>query len=326
MFATNISLTNWQAVTQAPVFSGNALVVSFPFSNASGYFRLQQTNSAGSGGCLFQATPPQINSGASSLLTWCPQAGTSYRISPGPGAVTGSSLAVSPTNTTVYSLISSNAQGMLTNNAAVIVGPCGWLQVSNWDVTLGFTYSEARSTPSYNFQIDHEGDITFHLVRDPTSTDTDAYYFGFATDGALDRAFMDDREDDKTGPSVFTTTETSTRFIAPDHTVSTFSLHLTCTTYSFSYNVLMITTETSQFGTDTSLDGLATGAVYARPLSNSTNVITLFGVFVPAEYPPANLDYFTPSSSLGEAMFNTGTTTSSTAGDAVLDWTLKPEP
>src|ERR1035437_1565779 len=68
MSTTNLSSANWQAVTQAAVPSGNSLVVLFPFSNTSSYFRLEQTG----GGCVFQAAPPVINSGGSSTLTWCP--------------------------------------------------------------------------------------------------------------------------------------------------------------------------------------------------------------------------------------------------------------
>ncbi len=50
------------------------------------------SNKPTAAGCVFQATPPVITSGASSTLSWCPVAGLTYRISPGPGIVTGGSL------------------------------------------------------------------------------------------------------------------------------------------------------------------------------------------------------------------------------------------
>ena len=136
MSSANLASPNWQAVTQAIVPSGGSLVVLFPFNRASGFFRLQQTN--GGGGCVFQATPPVINSGGSSTLTWCPVAGLTYRVSPGPGILTGGSLGVSPTATTIYTLTASNATSITTNFTAVIVNPCGFASVSNWDATLTF--------------------------------------------------------------------------------------------------------------------------------------------------------------------------------------------
>lgn len=207
MYTPNLSSSNWLPV-RAHFLSSNALVFLYSVTNSYGFFRLQQANSGGSGGCAFQAPPPVINPGASSTLTWCPVAGTSYRISPGQGSISGGSLDVSPTNTTVYSLVASNAQGMVTNNTTVIVGPCGWLQVSNWDVSLDILYNLTPSTASYNFNILHYAGVTFHLNREPISSDTDAYYFGFATDDpnpdtflSEDKAEILDMEVDKTGPA-----------------------------------------------------------------------------------------------------------------------------
>src|ERR1039457_2810584 len=70
--ATDLSSpTNWHSVPQTPIPQGNALVVLFPFSDKSRYFRLEQ-----GGSCVFQATPPVIVSGGSSTLSWCPVTGT----------------------------------------------------------------------------------------------------------------------------------------------------------------------------------------------------------------------------------------------------------
>src|ERR1041385_6015996 len=161
MSTTNLSLANWQAVTQAVVPLNNTLVVLFPFANKSGFFRLQQTNG---GGCVFQATPPIINSGVSSTLTWCPVAGETYRLCPGPGIVTGGSASVSPTVTTVYTLTASNTTGITTNFTSVIVNPCGFASGSTCRATLTFSYSLAPSAWGFSFRVTRQAQATFRLM------------------------------------------------------------------------------------------------------------------------------------------------------------------
>jgi hypothetical protein len=104
------------------------------------------------------------------------------------------------------------------------------------------------------------------------------------------------------------------------------SLHLTCTTYDFTYNVLINTTEISQFGTTTSIDGAGTGGIGPR-------AIPVLGEYgneidgedqIPAQYPPSATEFFTPSSDLGERMFTTGTATSANAGTALVIWMIHP--
>jgi hypothetical protein len=223
-----------------------------------------------------------------------------------------------PTVTTVYTLIASNAMGVVSNSVAVIVNPCGFLYLTNWDATLDFSYARAPSTPDYSFNINHQGHVTFHLTRQ-TGTATDAYFFGFATGGS---GSLNDREDDKTGPTVYTTTEVGS---GPPQLGSYLSLHVTCSTYDFSYNVLINTTETSAFGTTTSADGVGSGAIGPRTLTVVANTITDSGQ-VPAEYPPSSSEFFTPSSDLGKAMFDTGVVSNTTAGDASVSWSFTPVP
>jgi hypothetical protein len=312
-------------VLVTPFPSSNALAVSLPAADSQRYFRLEK---AGAESCVFQATPQVINSGTSSTLTWCRVAGYTYWISPAPGGgsgvQSGNSLVVSPTNTTVYSLIASNAQGLvLTNNAAVIVNPCGWLQVSNLYVDITFDYELAPSTASYNFHVHHLAGVTFHLYRQ-SATATDAYFLGFTTDDEvlgtkLDSTWMDDREDDKTGPAVLTTTEKGGPQAPSRHDVSTLILHVTCTTYDFSYNVLMDVTEVTPFGTFPQSDGVGTGAIVTRALPTDKSSIYDWAA-VPGEYPPNAGDYFTPSSDLGKAMFTTGAVPGPTAGEADVTW------
>jgi hypothetical protein len=323
-YATNLG--NWQPVPLIPPPLGDAYVVVLPLDDPSGYFRLQQVGGAG-GGCAFQATPAVITAGASSTLTWCPQAGTSYSISPGPGSVSGSSLSVSPSTTTVYSLTASNASEVLTGVATVIVNPCGWLQVKSWDAKLYFSYIDAGSTSDYNFSLRHTvgfvDDITFHLTLQAGSTATDASYFGFATSG---KVAMKDREDDKTGPQVFTTTEVGSG--SPVLNVSFMSLHVTCTSYDFSYSVVMNTTETSSFGVTTSFDGTATGGMAGRPLPAAIGVIR-DEEYLPGEYPPSGGDYFSPDSDLGKAAFTTGVFPQASrlgSDAATVEWQFSPAP
>jgi hypothetical protein len=321
MCTTNLASANWQPVAQAPVLSGNLLVVSLPMTNLSEFFLLQQ-NSGGGGGCVFQAAPPTITAGGSSTLSWCPQPGTTYSVSPGPGIVTGGSLVVSPTVTTVYSLTTSNASGLETNNAAVIVNPCGWLQVNKWNVSMNFSYSLAPSASGYTFDVSQSAYVTFNLTRQ-SGTATDAYYFGFATGVG---ATINDKEVDATGPRTFTTTEVSSGGTgSPVLNLSTLFLHLTCNSYDFSYNVLVNTTETSDFGVFPGSDGVGSGAITSRPLPGGTNEI-FESEHVLAQYPPANAQYFAPSSDLGKAMFSTGTATTSNAGNAFLAWIFTPAP
>jgi hypothetical protein len=324
VYTTNLVPASWQPVPLIPLPLANALVVRFPLADLNGYFRLQQVS--GGGGCLFQATPAVLTAGDSSTLTWCPQPGSTYSLSPGPGTVTGSSFSVSPANTTVYSLTASNAFGVITNFTTVVVSPCGWLQVKTWDAKLYFNYYDDGSASEYHFSISHSvglvDDITFHLTLQAGSTTSDATYFGYATGG---NGSMNDREDDKPGPQVFTTTEVGSG--PPVLNVSYLSLHVTCTSYDFSYSVLINTTETSEFGVITSLDGLGAGAIASRPLPGSDGKIE-DGDFVPAQYPPSGGDYFSPDSDLGKAAFTVSVLPSDFGKELgpLVQWEFTPVP
>jgi hypothetical protein len=59
----------------------------------------------------FTATPAKLAPGQSATLGWSATGATSLRIDPGVGAVTGSSVKVTPTATTVYTLTATNAFG-----------------------------------------------------------------------------------------------------------------------------------------------------------------------------------------------------------------------
>jgi len=334
MSTTNLDPAVWQPVPLAPFPSNDAIIVRMPVTELRRFFRLQPI-SLGLGVCVFQATPPVINSGGSSTLTWCPQAGYSYWISPAPGGgagiVTGNSLNVSPTNTTVYTLTASNALGAVTaDTATVICNPCGWLQLTNIDADITFDYSFSRSTLAYDFSVFQFGSFTFHLQRFPGSTDTDAYFFGTTTADPLfgvplDEGFIKDREVDKTGPQAFTTTEVTGGLAPSLHDVSSLTLHVTCTTVDFSFNVLANVTEATAFGTFAQSDGVGTGQVTTRPIEVIYQSIRGYAD-ISAAYPPNSGDYFVPSSDVGKALFSTGTVTAPNAGTALITWSFFPPP
>jgi hypothetical protein len=69
----------------------------------------------------FSAQPANIQPGASSTLSWDVTGGAGLSISPGVGAVSGSSIAVSPTTTTRYTLVAANAGGAASAQVTVTV-------------------------------------------------------------------------------------------------------------------------------------------------------------------------------------------------------------
>ncbi|HXC16746.1 MAG TPA: glycoside hydrolase family 44 protein [Holophagaceae bacterium] len=86
------------------------------------------SSASGSGGgaapaiSSFAATPPSIAPGASTTLTWSVSGATSLSIDQGVGAVTGkTSIAASPSTTTIYTLTATNAAGSATASATVAV-------------------------------------------------------------------------------------------------------------------------------------------------------------------------------------------------------------
>ncbi len=318
--ATNLSTHTWQAVTQTSVLSGTSLVVLFPLTNKSGYFRLTQTNS---GGCVFQATPPVITSGASSTLTWCTVAGTTYRISPGPGVVTGGGLVVSPTTTTVYMLTASNTLGITTNFTAVIVNPCGFASVSNWNATLTFTYTLAPSAPGYSFSISRQATVTFHL----TQSGPGLFTFDGSASGTVS---INDREDDSSSGTLITSTTIGTG--PPVPLLSTFVLGINCTSNLYNFaaiaavNAIDTTISEGQSSSSprTAIAGQVSILPRALPVSSSTisgsAVLPVLGPTIPTT------DYYTPNDFIANDMWINGVITDATAGTASVSWSIAPAP
>ncbi|MBI2512530.1 MAG: hypothetical protein HYV96_11155 [Opitutae bacterium] len=69
----------------------------------------------------FYAQPAFIQSGASTTLTWNVSGADTLSISPGIGAVTGNSVAVTPTASTTYTLTAQNQIGATTRTASVTI-------------------------------------------------------------------------------------------------------------------------------------------------------------------------------------------------------------
>lgn len=88
----------------------------------------------------FTASPATIASGATSTLAWQVSGAASLSISPGVGAVNGSSVVVSPATTTRYTLLATNAFGSTTAQATVTVTAPptagGFFLISNPDIEL----------------------------------------------------------------------------------------------------------------------------------------------------------------------------------------------
>lgn len=324
MSATNVLSTNWNAVTQAAFLSNNLLTVLFPISNKSSFFRLLETNSGG--GCVFQATPPIITSGAMSVLSWCTVAGTTYRVTPGPGVVSGGNLTVSPTVTTTYTLTASNSLGIVTNFATVIVNPCGFASVSNWDGTMTFNYTLAPSSGPYSFNINQSAQITFHLTR-TGGTDSAPQYQAIPSGTSS----INNTENDSSSGSLITTTEIGTGAPRADLSFVLLAINCASNSYAISGNVAIdaIETEYSSGPPSSSATTPIVGLFVAGPYSLPTNENSItFSGTLPARGPTwfGGGSYYEPDNDLANDMFINGVVTDTTAGNVSISWTFSPAP
>lgn len=67
------------------------------------------------------ATPSSISTGSSSTLSWTVSGASYVIVSPGPGAVRGTSVAVKPGQTTTYTLYTTNQYGRTSATTTVTV-------------------------------------------------------------------------------------------------------------------------------------------------------------------------------------------------------------
>jgi hypothetical protein len=71
----------------------------------------------------FGANPAAVTSGQSATLAWAVSVGTTLRLDPEVGPVTGTSVTVHPAATTLYTLTATNGAGAATATATVLVVP-----------------------------------------------------------------------------------------------------------------------------------------------------------------------------------------------------------
>ena len=304
---------NWQPVSGAPFPFGNSMVVFIPITNQSGFFRLQPSN--GGGGCVFHATPTTIAPGGSSTLSWCPVAGTTYQILPSPGAVTGSNIVLSPTSTTVFTLVASNATGVASSSATVTVAAaCQFGNATAWNCTFSFSYTADPSSSSYIFSINQQANLTFHLSLDALNNNIAVFK------GALGgNAQVNDSETITGSPPPNTVTGSGTPLSGQP-----FNLTINCAagTYTFDVQPVIIA---SWNGTpmDTRV-----GSVYV----NDRSLPLTYGPISSSESLPARGPFWNGTGDwcfpggLGPTMFTSGLVTDYTAGSASVSWSFTPSP
>jgi hypothetical protein len=94
----------------------------------------------------FTATPSSIVAGSPATLAWTVSGASAVSIAPGVGVVTGSSVTVSPTATTVYTLTATNDGGNSTATATVTVTPFPVPLIASFTATPSTIARGASST------------------------------------------------------------------------------------------------------------------------------------------------------------------------------------
>ncbi len=292
-------------------------------ANRSTFFRLQSINGGGGGGCTFQATPPIILQGQSSTLSWCPVPGTTYTLVPGPGMVTGSNFVVSPTVTTIYTLIASGPAGVTSNHTTVEVSPhtCDFGNVRSWDCTLNFSYDHFASSSGYEFSIDQEGNLTFHLTPSTVTINTAI----FTGDLGGNAQIADLQNDLGVQPPNNITTVTGS---AVPESGSHVELDINCNDGTYTIVVTpAIHADWTQNGTVSLLTTVGNVNIIDHPLPTVFGTISGAGS-IPAHgplYSGSTTDFYR-SGGLGQNMFTTGTESESNGGTVDVSWTLVPTP
>jgi hypothetical protein len=242
--------------------------------------------------------------------------------------VTGGSLIVSPTVTTVYTLTASNALGVVTNFTTVIVNPCGFASVSNWDGTLNFSYALAPPSPAYIFSISHQAYLSFHLTRSMVSP-TSAEFTGYPTGNAQ----MNDRVDDLTQMPITTMTTIGSGPPLQDVNLPATSqliLDIDCTTGTYSFTIIVqisATLTASSAGPITEPSTVGTVTVSHRALPVAVSTLSS-SELLPARGPlwAGGGDLYDPGDLVADSMFITGVVTDNTAGNATVNWSFVPAP
>lgn len=318
------NLNSWQPASATPINLGNIVMAIVSATNRSIFFRLQSTNgSGGGGGCTFQATPPTILQGQSSTLSWCPLAGTTYVLVPGPGALTGSNFVVSPTATTIYTLIASGPAGVTSNYTTVEVSShtCDFGSVRNWYCTLDFSYIHSASSSSYIYDVNQQGNLNFHLTPSTVTIDTAIF-----TGDLGGTAQINDRQNDLgVQPPNNITTVTGSDVPDPG---SHLELDIDCNAGTYTIIVTpAINANWTQNGTVNLLTMVGNVNIIDHPLPTAFGTISGSGS-IPAHGPlySGSVTDFYRTGGLGQNMFTTGTESESNGGTVDVSWTLMPTP
>ncbi len=312
--STNLtSPANWQPVSSAPFPFGNSMVVFILITNNAIFFRLQQGN--GGGGCVFHATPSTIAPGGSSTLNWCPIAGTTFQILPGIGTVTGSNIVVSPTTTTVFTLVASNATGVTSSSATVTVAAaCQFGNAVGWNCTFSFSYTANPSSSSYEFSINQQANLTFHLSLDALNNNIAVFKGNMGGN-----AQINDSEIVVGSPPPNTVTGSGTPLSGQP-----FNLTINCTAGTYTFDAQPVI---SASWNGTVMD-TRVGSVYV----NDRALPLTYGPISSSESLPARGPYWNGTGDwyfpggLGPNMFTSGLVTDYTAGNASVSWSLTPSP
>lgn len=317
---TNLSTPNsWQLASATPVNLGTMIMAIVSVTNRSTFFRLQASNSS----CIFQATPPVIVQGQSSTLSWCPIPGTTYTLTPGPGIVLGSNLVVSPSVTTIFSLVASNVAGMITNYATVSVTPhtCDFASARSWDGTLNFSYAHSASSSGYSYNVNQQGNLTFHLTPSTVTINTATF-----TGDLGGNAQINDLQNDLgvPPPNNITTVIGSAVPVSGSH----LELDIDCANGTYTLVVTpAIYANWTQNGTVSLLTTVGNVNIIDHPLPNAFGTLSGSGS-IPAHGPlyPGSATDFYRTGGLGQNMFTTGTVSESDGGTVDVSWTLVPNP
>ena len=263
---------------------------------------------------MFHATPSTIAPGGSSTLSWCPVAGTTFQILPGIGTVTGSNIVVSPTATTVFTLVASNMTGVTEESATVTVAAaCQFGNAVGWNCTFSFSYTADPSSSDYNFSINQQANLTFRLSLDALNNNIAIFKGGFAGNAQVN----DSENVTGNSPTIVVGSGTPLSRQPAILTINcadgTYSLNMQ-PVISASWNGTVMDTRVGNVYVNNRALPLTYG-----PISSSESL--------PARGPFWNGsgDYYYPGG-LGDVMFFSGLVTDYTAGNASVSWTLTPSP
>ena len=254
---------------------------------------------------------PQLLPAAAAPLSWCPVAGTTFQIFPGIGTVTGSNIVVSPTSTTVFTLVASSATGVTSSSATVTVAAaCQFDNATAWNCTFSFSYTAYPSSSSYVFSINQQANLTFHLSLDSLNNNIAVFKGNMGGNAQINDSEI------MTGTIV---TGSGTPLSSQP-----FNLTINCAVGTYTFDAQPVI---SASWNGTPMD-TRVGSVYV----NDRSLPLTYGPISSSESLPARGpfwngtgDWYFPGG-LGPTMFSSGLVTDYTAGNASVSWSFTPSP